>query len=162
MYAGLVDCLCGNLLIAVSLYIIILKKHLRAASKTSFVVRTLIVYSVETRATTSICALICLVTYAAMTHNSIYIALYSVLSRATLNARRGLRANDEIRGEGLILAAGSVAKFLSGKANTDRKCGRDVQVTVQTTVDQLVDGEPLPKTSMLQYLDGPSLTESVE
>ncbi|KAH9923522.1 uncharacterized protein B0H18DRAFT_464356 [Fomitopsis serialis] len=171
IYAGLVDCLCGNILIAMSLYII-LKKHLRAASnsRTTFVVRTLIAYSVETGATTSICALICLVTYAAMTHNSIYIALYSVLSKvslnallATLNARRGLRANDELRGEGIISVAGSVAKLLSGKVNTDRRCGRDIQVTVQTTVDQLVDGEPLPKTSMLQYPGGDSsLTETVE
>ncbi|KAH9828793.1 uncharacterized protein C8Q71DRAFT_792509 [Rhodofomes roseus] len=132
VYAGLINSVCGNVLIAASLYAI-LRKHLRAASnsRTSFIVRTLIAYSVETGATTSICALVCLIAYAVMQHNCIYIALYSILSKvslnallATLNARRGLRENDGPRGEGIISVAGSVAKFLGGKVNTDRTCAR--------------------------------------
>ncbi|TFY69366.1 hypothetical protein EVJ58_g466 [Rhodofomes roseus] len=84
VYAGLINSVCGNVLIAASLYAI-LRKHLRAASnsRTSFIVRTLIAYSVETGATTSICALVCLIAYAVMQHNCIYIALYSILSKGT-------------------------------------------------------------------------------
>ncbi|TBU23947.1 hypothetical protein BD311DRAFT_672889 [Dichomitus squalens] len=66
--------------------------------KTDSVVRTLIMYSINTGLLTSLCALSCLITYATMPNNFIFIAFYFVLPKlflnsllATLNAREALR-----------------------------------------------------------------------
>ncbi|KAI0360706.1 hypothetical protein OH77DRAFT_711975 [Trametes cingulata] len=61
-------------------------------------VRTLIVYSVNTGALTTVCTLACLIAYALAPHKFIYIAFYFLLPKlllnallATLNARKTLR-----------------------------------------------------------------------
>ncbi|KZT70628.1 hypothetical protein DAEQUDRAFT_178607 [Daedalea quercina L-15889] len=99
IFAALLDAVCGDILIATCLYVI-LRRHLNTThSRTKHVVRTLITYSVETGATTSVCALACLITvpsqspllitfppmtcvqFATMKHNCVFIALFAVLSK---------------------------------------------------------------------------------
>ncbi|KAI0659169.1 hypothetical protein C8Q70DRAFT_155767 [Cubamyces menziesii] len=87
----------ADILIAASMCVLLAKRRTGFA-KTDSMVRVLILYSVNTGALTSLCALICLITYATMPDNFIFIGVYFVLPKlflnsllATLNARRPLR-----------------------------------------------------------------------
>ncbi|KAF9813473.1 hypothetical protein IEO21_05580 [Rhodonia placenta] len=98
LYVGLSNAAAGDVLIAVSLCIILSGHRGGLPSRTDNVVRMLMLYGIETGILTSVCATSCLILYAIMPDNYIYIALYIVLSKvalnsllATLNARRGLR-----------------------------------------------------------------------
>ncbi|KAH9923541.1 uncharacterized protein B0H18DRAFT_465601 [Fomitopsis serialis] len=100
LYTGLTSAIIGDVLIAGSLCII-LRQRLKdiPGSRTSYAMRLLMAYSIETGALTSACTLACLVTFATVRHNYAYMVLYLLLSKfylnallATLNARRSLRA----------------------------------------------------------------------
>ncbi|KAH9896846.1 hypothetical protein C8Q73DRAFT_429397 [Cubamyces lactineus] len=87
----------ADILIAASMCVLLAKRRTGFA-KTDSMVRVLILYSVNTGALTSLCALVCLITYATMPDNFIFIGVYFVLPKlflnsllATLNARRPLR-----------------------------------------------------------------------
>ncbi|EMD36464.1 hypothetical protein CERSUDRAFT_84626 [Gelatoporia subvermispora B] len=87
----------ADLLIAVSL-VTFLQRRRTGFSRTDSVVRVLMLYSINTGALTTLCAFLCLVMYATMPDNFIFIAFYFVLPKlflnsllATLNARRSLR-----------------------------------------------------------------------
>ncbi|KAI0921867.1 hypothetical protein AcV7_007997 [Taiwanofungus camphoratus] len=87
----------ADVLIATSLCVL-LRRCRTGFSRTDSVVRTLIVYSVNTGALTSLCAIASLVTYAVMPDSYVFLAIYFVLPElllnsllATLNARSSLR-----------------------------------------------------------------------
>ncbi|KAJ3555620.1 hypothetical protein NM688_g2477 [Phlebia brevispora] len=85
---------------------LLLKRHQKRSSSTrlrsSSVIRTLMLYSINTGLLTSICAICCLVTYVTMRWNHIYDVFYWLSPTlylnallATLNARKGLRKSLE-------------------------------------------------------------------
>ncbi|KAI0336997.1 hypothetical protein BDW22DRAFT_1040348 [Trametopsis cervina] len=77
---------------------IFLARHRTSIKRTNSIVRSLMLYSINTGALTSICALTVLITYSVMPDNFVFIALYFALPKlflnsllATLNARQKLR-----------------------------------------------------------------------
>ncbi|OCH90213.1 hypothetical protein OBBRIDRAFT_619694 [Obba rivulosa] len=87
----------ADLLIAISL-VVFLQRRRTGFSRTDSIVRILMLYSINTGALTTLCAFLCLVMYATMPDNFVFIAFYFVLPKlflnsflATLNARRSLR-----------------------------------------------------------------------
>ncbi|KAH9920026.1 uncharacterized protein BXZ73DRAFT_104841 [Epithele typhae] len=97
LYVALGAGVVADLIIAASMCILLARRR-TGFSKTDSTVRVLMIYSVNTGALTSLCALLCLITYASMPTNFVFIAFYFVLPKlflnsmlATLNARRPLR-----------------------------------------------------------------------
>ncbi|KAI0778390.1 hypothetical protein BD413DRAFT_609009 [Trametes elegans] len=86
----------ADILIAVSLCILFSKKRTGFARSDS-ILRALTIYSVNSGVLSSVCALLCLVTYVTMPHNFIFMTFYSIYPElvlncllATLNAREAL------------------------------------------------------------------------
>ncbi|KAI1798231.1 hypothetical protein LXA43DRAFT_1088358 [Ganoderma leucocontextum] len=97
LYVSLGAGVVADVLIAGAMSVVLIRCR-TGFSKTDSVLRTLIIYSINTGALTGLCALLCLVTYATMPENFIFIAFYFVLPKlflnsllATLNAREALR-----------------------------------------------------------------------
>ncbi|KAI0826653.1 hypothetical protein BC628DRAFT_1536642 [Trametes gibbosa] len=87
----------ADVLIATAMCVLLARRR-TGFSRTDSIVRVLTLYSINTGAFTSLCALLCLVSYATMPNNFVFIAFYFVLPKlflnsllATLNARRPLR-----------------------------------------------------------------------
>ncbi|KAH8096757.1 hypothetical protein BXZ70DRAFT_1009439 [Cristinia sonorae] len=88
----------ADIIISASLCVLLRKQGSMAFSRTQSIVRSLMLYSINGSALTSLCAVVCLVTYATMSTNFIFEAFYFVLPKlylnsllATLNARESLR-----------------------------------------------------------------------
>ncbi|TCD69255.1 hypothetical protein EIP91_008358 [Steccherinum ochraceum] len=88
----------ADILISIALCVLLRKQGSMAFSRTRSIVRSLMIYSINGSALTSLCAVVCLVTYATMSTNFIFEAFYFVLPKlylnsllATLNARESLR-----------------------------------------------------------------------
>ncbi|KAI0635133.1 hypothetical protein C8Q77DRAFT_682550 [Trametes polyzona] len=97
LYLSLGTGVAADVLIAASMCALLAQRR-TGFSRTDSMVRVLILYSINTGALTSLCALLCLVSYATMPNNFVFIAFYFVLPKlflnsllATLNARRPLR-----------------------------------------------------------------------
>ncbi|OBZ77498.1 hypothetical protein A0H81_01971 [Grifola frondosa] len=95
-------------------------------ARTDSIVRILMMYSVNTGALTSLCALLCLVTYANMPNNFVFIAFYFVLPKlflnsllATLNARRKLRETSSGALVSIPLSAASGSHMSSAGVGLD-------------------------------------------
>ncbi|KAI8970569.1 hypothetical protein BD414DRAFT_540849 [Trametes punicea] len=97
LYVSLGTGVVADILIAGSMCVFLSRRR-TGFTRTDSMVRVLILYSINTGALTSLCALLCLITYATMPDNFIFIGIYFVLPKlflnsllATLNARRPLR-----------------------------------------------------------------------
>ncbi|EIW55740.1 uncharacterized protein TRAVEDRAFT_73541 [Trametes versicolor FP-101664 SS1] len=100
LYISLGSGVLADVLIAASMCVLLAQRR-TGFSRTDSIVRVLTMYSINTGALTSLCALLCLVSYATMPTNFVFIAFYFVLPKlflnsllATLNARRPLREAD--------------------------------------------------------------------
>ncbi|EMD32391.1 hypothetical protein CERSUDRAFT_126812 [Gelatoporia subvermispora B] len=87
----------ADLLIALS-QVVLLWRHRSGVPRTDSIMRTLIIYSINTGLLTTICALVLLISWAAMPNNLVYDIFYAALPTllynallATLNARQELR-----------------------------------------------------------------------
>ncbi|KAI0941075.1 hypothetical protein AcV7_002722 [Taiwanofungus camphoratus] len=76
----------------------LLRRCQNGCSSTSSIVRLLMLYTINTGALTSLCAISCLVTYATLPDNLIFMSLFFILPKllfnsllATLNARHGFQ-----------------------------------------------------------------------
>ncbi|KAH9849389.1 hypothetical protein C2E23DRAFT_784400 [Lenzites betulinus] len=97
LYVSLGAGVVADVLIAAAMCVLLAQRR-TGFSRTDSIVRVLTLYSINTGAFTSLCALLCLVSYATMPNNFVFIAFYFVLPKlflnsllATLNARRPLR-----------------------------------------------------------------------
>ncbi|KAI0946477.1 hypothetical protein AcW1_009927 [Taiwanofungus camphoratus] len=97
LYMGLSASVVADLIIATSLCVL-LKRIRTGLPRTDSILRVLMLYTINTGVLTSLCAISCLVAYATMPDNYVFIAMYFVLSKlflnsllATLNARDHLR-----------------------------------------------------------------------
>ncbi|OJT07732.1 hypothetical protein TRAPUB_1376 [Trametes pubescens] len=100
LYISLGSGVLADVLIAASMCVLLAQRR-TGFSRTDSIVRVLTMYSINTGALTSLCALLCLVSYATMPTNFVFIAFYFILPKlflnsllATLNARRPLREAD--------------------------------------------------------------------
>ncbi|EMD32439.1 hypothetical protein CERSUDRAFT_99521 [Gelatoporia subvermispora B] len=96
-YFGVMFCLVSDTLIAVT-QVVYLWRHRTGIPRTNFVIRTLIMYCVNTGLLTTLCALALVITWTTMPQNLVYISLFAALPTllfnallATLNARQELR-----------------------------------------------------------------------
>ncbi|KAI0916252.1 hypothetical protein AcV5_003245 [Taiwanofungus camphoratus] len=100
VYMNLACCISADMLIAISLCTSLMRRR-TGFTKTDSLLRTLMVYTINTGALTGICTILCLIFYATMPPNNFtYVAFYFVLPPllvnaflATLNARQALREN---------------------------------------------------------------------
>ncbi|KZT03696.1 uncharacterized protein LAESUDRAFT_704354 [Laetiporus sulphureus 93-53] len=97
IYVGLAACVVADVFIAGALCYQLAMRRTRFQRNNS-VIRTLMLYSINTGLFTSMCELGCLITYAASPTNFIFMGFYFVLTKlflnsllATLNARQSLR-----------------------------------------------------------------------
>ncbi|OCH93217.1 hypothetical protein OBBRIDRAFT_353211 [Obba rivulosa] len=97
LYFGLSLCAAGDILIAYA-QIIVLRQWRSGFRSTDSILRTLMLYSINSALLTSVCALGNLITFAALPGTLIFQAFYFILPKlllnsclATLNARRDLR-----------------------------------------------------------------------
>ncbi|CDO70077.1 hypothetical protein BN946_scf184806.g4 [Trametes cinnabarina] len=80
LYTSLGGSVVADILITVSMCYMLAKRR-TGFSRTDSMVRVLILYSINTGALTSLCALLCLITYAAMPDNFVFIGIYFVLPK---------------------------------------------------------------------------------
>ncbi|CAL1711157.1 unnamed protein product [Somion occarium] len=97
MYLSLGTIALADIIIAASLCIL-LKKQVTVSKRTQSIMRTLMLYSINASALTSIFSIACLVTYATMPDNLVFLAIYVVIPKlyfnsllAMLNSRKALR-----------------------------------------------------------------------
>ncbi|KAJ3556092.1 hypothetical protein NM688_g2216 [Phlebia brevispora] len=118
--------------------------------RTDSLVRVLMMYSINTGALTSICALIVLVAYATMPNNFIFICFYFMLPKlflnsllATLNAREKLRDNSSGPGGMVsIPLSTNLSSPIRTTMKTDlsrRTSDQAVEIQVETTTDRKTD-----------------------
>ncbi|TBU55530.1 hypothetical protein BD310DRAFT_683566 [Dichomitus squalens] len=107
LYFSLSTALVTDLIIAATLCILLASRR-TVFTRVNLTVRTLILYTVNTGALTTLCALVCLIAYAATPHSFVYITFYFLLPKlflnsllATLNARKSLR--EQMRGAAVAL-----------------------------------------------------------
>ncbi|KAM5537063.1 hypothetical protein V8D89_009209 [Ganoderma adspersum] len=99
LYLGLASVAVADSLISAALCWLLTRRR-SAFKRVENMIRTLVLWSVNTSALTTVCSLMSLVMYAASPHTMIYIAFYFLLPKlllnsllGTLNARRSLRDN---------------------------------------------------------------------
>ncbi|KAI0324067.1 hypothetical protein GY45DRAFT_1216099, partial [Cubamyces sp. BRFM 1775] len=97
LYLTLSLTFCSDFLIATSMCVLLAKQRYGVFKQMDHTVRILIMYSINTGALTTLCTLICLITYAVSPHTFIYIVFYFLLPKlllnsvlATFNARKTL------------------------------------------------------------------------
>ncbi|KAL7284207.1 hypothetical protein ACG7TL_001489 [Trametes sanguinea] len=152
LYTSLGAGVVADILIAASMCVLLAKRQTGFA-RTDSMVRVLILYSVNTGALTSLCALLCLITYATMPDNFVFIGVYFVLPKlflnsllATLNARRPLRE----AGSGPMLSIPLTTTSISrgspsgatqySRSNHYEQSG--LQIQVHRTTESKTDPEP--------------------
>ncbi|KAI0746746.1 hypothetical protein C8Q80DRAFT_793014 [Daedaleopsis nitida] len=144
----------ADVIIAASLCVLLAKRR-TGFTRTDSTVRVLMLYSINTGALTSLGALLCLVTYATMPYNFVFIGFYFVLPKlflnallATLNARRMLRETNS--GGALVsiplsTTSNSHMSFVGRPPYTpsqDRDEPLSLQIEVRTETDTKTDPEP--------------------
>ncbi|PCH38945.1 hypothetical protein WOLCODRAFT_37260, partial [Wolfiporia cocos MD-104 SS10] len=103
LYCGLTSGAISDMLIASSLSVFLYRCQ-TGFTRTDSILRKLMAYSIESGVLTSVCALACLIAYATMPHNYIYIAMYFVLSKLFLNSLlANLNARDTLRESGNVM-----------------------------------------------------------
>ncbi|KAM5537062.1 hypothetical protein V8D89_009208 [Ganoderma adspersum] len=70
---------------------VLLARHRSIFATVDITVRTLILYTVNTGALTTLCTLLCIVAYAVLPSTFAFLAFYFLLPKPTLNARKALR-----------------------------------------------------------------------
>ncbi|KAI9063667.1 hypothetical protein FKP32DRAFT_693080 [Trametes sanguinea] len=152
LYTSLGAGVVADILIAASMCVLLAQRQTGFA-RTDSMVRVLILYSVNTGALTSLCALLCLITYATMPDNFVFIGVYFVLPKlflnsllATLNARRPLRE----AGSGPMLSIPLTPTSISrgspsgatqySRSNHYEQSG--LQIQVHRTTESKTDPEP--------------------
>ncbi|PIL27491.1 hypothetical protein GSI_10642 [Ganoderma sinense ZZ0214-1] len=149
LYVSLGAGVVADMLIAGAMTVVLIKCR-TGFSKTDSVIRTLIIYSINTGALTGLCALLCLVTYATMPDNFIFIAFYFVLPKlflnsllATLNAREALRGASP---SGMVSVPLSHASYTTHMSFVDRsrysQSNGPHKGEVHTTTDTKTDASP--------------------
>ncbi|KAI0821119.1 hypothetical protein BC629DRAFT_1587432 [Irpex lacteus] len=134
--------------IAISLCVLLVQRK-TGIRRTDSMVRSLMLYSINTGALTSICALAVLITYATMPRNFVFIAFYFVLPKlflnsllATLNAREKLRANGSDK-SGLVSIPLTSLEFSTRPMlahSVSRHNGTSLlEIEIQKTVDRRTD-----------------------
>ncbi|RPD65458.1 hypothetical protein L226DRAFT_530957 [Lentinus tigrinus ALCF2SS1-7] len=154
LYVSLGSGVVADVLIAVSMCVLLAKRR-TGFSRTDSMVRVLIMYSINTGALTSICAMLCLLTYANMPNNFVFIAFYFVLPKlflnsllATLNARRPLRETNSGAMVSIPLSTTSNSRmsFSSRSPYSHSRGGHEdqlnLEVQVQTITDTKTDPDP--------------------
>ncbi|KZS99980.1 uncharacterized protein LAESUDRAFT_753411 [Laetiporus sulphureus 93-53] len=146
IYVGLAACVVADVLIAAS-QCFLLRARRTSVARSRSVVRVLMLYSINTGSLTSLCELACLITYAVMPDNFIYMGIYFTLTKfffnsllATLNAREGLRRKI---GGGLV----AIPLVQSPGSSAQQSSGQTHGIQVHTTVEVKADGcsrESLP------------------
>ncbi|EMD36288.1 hypothetical protein CERSUDRAFT_124214 [Gelatoporia subvermispora B] len=97
LYAGISAGVVADILISVS-QVVLLWKQNAEFQRTRSIIRLLILYSIHTGVFVTLCAISCLLLFATMPHNNVWIAVYFLLPQmllnsllATLNVKRNLR-----------------------------------------------------------------------
>lgn len=151
IYTSLILSVVSDLLIAGSLCVLLSQRR-SGFARTNSAIRMLMVYSINTGALTSICAIVCLTIYAAMPNETkfTFIAIYFVLPKlllnsllATLNARHSLRERTHT-GPNLSFpmtrpsgstGTGTGSKFSNKTGDRRSSNGQAIQVEIQTVTD---------------------------
>ncbi|KAI0777660.1 hypothetical protein BD413DRAFT_609978 [Trametes elegans] len=153
LYVSLGAGVLADVLIAASMCALLAQRRTGFAG-TDSMVRVLILYSINTGALTSICALLCLVTYATMPDNFVFIAFYFVLPKlflnsllATLNARKPLREAGSNTMMSIPLSGTSTSRMSHSRRsrhshglNRDDQTG--LQIQVHTSTELKTDPQP--------------------
>lgn len=151
IYTSLILSVVADLLIAGSLCVLLSQRR-SGFARTNSAIRMLMVYSINTGALTSICAIVCLTIYAAMPNETkfTFIAIYFVLPKlllnsllATLNARHSLRERTHTgpnvsfpmtRPSGST-GTGTGSKFSNKTGDRRSSNGQAIQVEIQTVTN---------------------------
>ncbi|KAI0717411.1 hypothetical protein C8T65DRAFT_737992 [Cerioporus squamosus] len=154
LYVSLGAGVVADVLIAASMCVLLAKRRTGFA-RTDSMVRVLMMYSINTGALTSLCAMLCLVTYANMPNDFVFIAFYFVLPKlflnsllATLNARRPLRESNSAAMVPIPLSTTSNSRmsFSSRPQYSHSRGGhsdqRNLEIQVQTVTDSKTDPDP--------------------
>ncbi|TBU23557.1 hypothetical protein BD311DRAFT_868694 [Dichomitus squalens] len=133
LYFSLSTILVTDCIIAATLCILLAARR-TVFTRVDLTVRTLILYTVNTGALTTLCALVDLIAYAATPHSFVYITFYFLLPKlflnsllATLNARKSLR--EQMRADAVALSLelefsptyGGRTAFNEGLVNSPRR-----------------------------------------
>ncbi|KAI0764987.1 hypothetical protein C8Q74DRAFT_1370866 [Fomes fomentarius] len=167
LYVSLGSGVVADIFIAASLCFLLAKRR-TGFQRTDSTVRVLMLYSINTGALTSLCALLCLLTYANMPDNFIFIAFYFVLPKlflnsllATLNARRALRETNSTALVSIPLSTtqNSHMSFTGRPQFTRSSSVRDDQprslaIQVRTETDTKTDVDPHVGTPTEGFSDG--------
>ncbi|KAI0701759.1 hypothetical protein C8Q76DRAFT_240747 [Earliella scabrosa] len=154
LYISLGSGVFADVLIAASLCFLLAKRRTGFA-RTDSTVRVLMLYSINTGGLTSLCALLCLLTYASMPNNFIFIAFYFVLPKlylnallATLNARRSLRETNSGALVSIPLSGTSHSRmsFTGRPQFTQSRSGLEDPVNLQIQVQTVTDTKTDPHT----------------
>ncbi|TFK93382.1 hypothetical protein K466DRAFT_511700 [Polyporus arcularius HHB13444] len=154
LYVSLGAGVVADVLIAASMCVLLAKRRTGFA-RTDSMVRVLMMYSINTGALTSLCAMLCLITYANMPNNFVFIAFYFVLPKlflnsllATLNARRRLRESSSAAMVSIPLSTTSNSRmsFSSRPQYSHNRGGQsdqlNLEIQVQTVTDSKTDPDP--------------------
>ncbi|KAM5537064.1 hypothetical protein V8D89_009210 [Ganoderma adspersum] len=155
LYLSLGSGVVADVLIAGSMCVLLARRR-TGFSRTDSVVRVLMMYSINTGALTSLCALLTLLTYAAMPDNFVFMAFYFVLPKlflnsllATLNARRPLRETNsggDMVSIPLSNTTNSRLSFSGRPQYSHSHTGHDdplsLRIQVRTTTDIKTDPDP--------------------
>ncbi|OSD03283.1 hypothetical protein PYCCODRAFT_1434700 [Trametes coccinea BRFM310] len=125
----------ADLLITAALCVLLIRKR-TGFERSDNILRKLVIYSVNTGLLTSLCALVCLVTYTTMPDNFIFMACYCVYPKlilncllATLNGRSGLHKLSASHEMDSLSEFAKSRAVQNGREDTENRAGRDV-VTV--------------------------------
>ncbi|KAI1798239.1 hypothetical protein LXA43DRAFT_1088364 [Ganoderma leucocontextum] len=155
LYLSLGSGVVADVLIAGSMCVLLAKRR-TGFSRTDSMVRVLMMYSINTGALTSLCALLTLLTYASMPDNFVFMAFYFVLPKlflnsllATLNARRPLRESNsggDMVSIPLSNTTNSRLSFSGHPQYSHSHAGHDdalnLRIQVRTTTDVKTDSDP--------------------
>lgn len=140
LYVGIGSAAAADIVIAGS-QVFLLLKHRTGFRRTNSIVRSLVMYSVNTGLLTSVVAVACFVTFAAMPNTFVYLALYNQLPKllinaylATLNAREDLRQISN-GGSDMISIPLSGLNTTSDNIFTSRNQGRIRSETLAVSVE---------------------------
>ncbi|EMD39397.1 hypothetical protein CERSUDRAFT_72553 [Gelatoporia subvermispora B] len=108
-YIGAAFCMVADFLIAI-FQITFLWKHRSKVPTTNSIIRTLIIYTINTGLVTAICALGLFISaaensqFATLQKTLIHVGIFAMLPTPTLNARQELRAREMARGHGGLIS----------------------------------------------------------
>ncbi|KAH0578596.1 hypothetical protein H2248_003737 [Termitomyces sp. 'cryptogamus'] len=117
LYMGLASGMAADVFIAVFLCVNLWRRR-SGLRKTNSLVKTLMMYSINTALLTTISYMACLITYAAMNDNFVWLAIYEILPKLFLNSLLALlNSRDALSEKGGVLVVSSSGDGLSAESN---------------------------------------------